>query len=154
MICWVLSVVFNGSGVFRFVWIDWPVTCFPACQWPVLGSWRGGKQPSRRSSGGWRSCGGGGSNFINIKIVIKESQHSVVVRGAWREALDFAALVGKAWLEFVILITSLYFLTFTFCSFSFLFVLSSVLDKDPSGLKVLALNKFKSRRCLCFAVEN
>ena len=46
------------------------------------------------------------------------------------------------------------FLTFTFCSFSFLFVLSSVLDKDPSGLKVLALNKFKSRRCLCFAVEN
>ena len=30
----------------------------------------------------------------------------------------------------------------------------AVLDKDPSGLKVLALNKIKSKRSLCFVVEN
>ena len=37
-------------------------------------------------------------------------------------------------LQFVI------FLTFTFCSFHFIVIMfiSSVLDKDPSGLKVLA----------------
>ena len=43
------------------------------------------------------------------------------------------------------------FLTFTFLQSSFLIVVywSSVLDKDPYGLKVLAWNKFKSKRSLC-----
>ena len=61
--------------------------------------WGAGEE-ANSPAGGARGVGGvvgeGGSNFINIKIVIKESQHLVVVRGAWREALDFAALVGKA----------------------------------------------------------
>ena len=42
-----------------------------------------------------RRVWGEGSIFINIKIVTKEFQHLVVVRGAWQEALSFTAIVGK-----------------------------------------------------------
>ena len=38
---------------------------------------------------------GEGIVFVNIKIVIRESHHLVVVRGAWQEASDFTAIVGK-----------------------------------------------------------
>ena len=48
----------------------WPGWRYPARQWPGPGSWRGGEQPGRRSPGGWRSCGGRGPFFINIKIGI------------------------------------------------------------------------------------
>jgi len=96
MICWVLSVVFNGSGVFRFVWIDWPVTCFPACQWPVLGSWRGGKQPGRRSPGGWRSCGGRDRIFIKIKIVISSISTFSEHKGRLARSFGLCAYSGES----------------------------------------------------------
>ena len=59
------------------------------------GSWRGGEQPSRRSSGGWRSCGGRGLFLSTSRLWIRASQHLVVLRDSLQEALDFKSIVGK-----------------------------------------------------------
>ena len=104
--------------------------------------------------GGLEGLWGEGFVFINIKIVFKGISSFSGRKG--RLARSFG-LYGYSWEDLTRICdfdNQFGFLTFTFCSFSFLFVLSSVLDKDPSGLKVLALNKIKVKRSLCFAVEN
>ena len=78
------------------------------------------------------------------------------VRDAWREAEDFAFIAGNARIGIFDCWTPVWgFFTFTFCSFylSVLCKISSVLDKDPSGLKVLALNKFKCRGAFACSQE-
>ena len=67
---------------------------------PLLDSDRNWELERRRIArqaepGGLEELWGEGSIFINIKIVTKEFQHLVVVRGAWQEALSFTAIVGK-----------------------------------------------------------
>ena len=67
---------------------------------PLLDSDRNWELERRRIArqaepGGLEELWGEGFIFINIKIVIKESHHLVVVRGAWQKALDFTAIVGK-----------------------------------------------------------
>ena len=77
---------------------------------------------------------------------IQTSLHLVDVRDAWQEALDFAFIVGNARIWFWLLNSSFVISHFHFLQFSFFscYVYMSVLDKDPTGLKVLAYqNKFK-----------
>ena len=64
-----------------------PVTCFGELE---------RRQTARQAEpGGLEELWGEGIVFVNIKIVIRESHHLVVVRGAWQEASDFTAIVGK-----------------------------------------------------------
>ena len=121
----------------------------PAWQWPGLEAGEEANSPAGGARGSWRSCGGVGLIFHQDQDCdFSHSQHLVIIRGSQQEALDFMVKVGDAkirnlwfWYQFAIF-------TFPFCSFSFFVVLSSVLDKDPTGLKVLAVNKSKCKRSL------
>ena len=113
---------------------------YPARQWPGPGSWRGGEQPGRWSPGGWRSCGGG-ANCSNIKILSESISAFRECEGLFARSLGLCIFSRECWNQkFWLLNSSVFYFTFTFCSFLYcvLCLISSVLDKDPSGLKVLA----------------
>ena len=92
----------------------------------------------------WRE----GSNFINLKIEISSIFAFRGCEGHLARSLGLCISSRMPRIEILIVELKFVFLTFTFCSLFclFSFSLSSVLDKDPSGLKVLAYsNKFKCK---------
>ena len=101
-------------------------------------------------AGGARGDGGdvevGVQFFFNINIVIQSIFAFRGCEGHLARSQGLCIFSKMPRIATLIVELKFVFLTFTFCSLLCLFlcILSSVLDKDPLGLKVLACcNKFK-----------